>query len=405
MKNTLFACLIAGLLFAGCKKSQDVDVAAFEDGIEQIRKDLHNTGLQVVVVKNNAIVYSKAFGYKNVATGEPLTEDNLFRIASISKSFTTTSLLQLAEQGKVSLSADVSELAGFPIRNPRYPDTPITLEMLLSHTSSLNDNEGYFTLDVVNPDVNPDWALCYNDYAPGEGYEYCNLNLNLAGSFLEKISGERFDRYVYNHVLKPLGLYGGYCIDSLDRSLLASLYEETEDVNGVEGDPFGKFVCVDDEAYAPRSERIQNYRFGYDTPVFSPTGGMKLSARSLAQYMLVHINYGTSPSGVKIISESSARSMQTPRSEDEHYGLSLWQTDRYSPGVTLVGHTGGAYGMRSAMFFNPVEKYGFVVISGGAYEMPEDVAASSNNADPSGSAADEGNILTRCLRLMYRTWI
>ena len=62
--------------------------------------------------------------------------------------------------------------------------------------------------------------------------------------------------------------------------------------------------------------------------------------------------------------------MQVPRSEPEHYGLNLWLADDYVPGVTLVGHTGGAYGLRSAMFFNPDEKYGFVIICSG-HHSPE----------------------------------
>lgn len=391
---SVISILLSVVCLTSCANHEQERIRRFETDVEQVRKDLGNISLQMVIVKDNKVVYSKALGVKNVETGEPLKEDNLFRIASISKSFTTTSLLQLAELGKVSLSTDVSTLAGFPVRNPRYPDIPVTLEMLLSHTSSLNDNEGYFTIDVLNPATNPDYTLCYNDYAPGEGYEYCNLNINIAGTFIEKLSGERFDLYVQRHILNPLSIYGGYCVDSLDATRFASLYEEDET---------GSFVCVDDEAYAPRSKRIRDYRFGYDTPVFSPTGGMKMSALSLARYMTVHMNYGTSPDGVRILSEESARTMQQPRSDDENYGLSLWQTTLYSDTVTLTGHTGGAYGMRSAMFFNPEKKYGFIVISGGAHELPEDTPNLA--ADPSGSAADDGNILTRVLRLMYRYWI
>jgi CubicO group peptidase (beta-lactamase class C family) len=338
-------------------------IAAFERQIEEFRKDIENVGLSVALVLNNKIVYTQQFGVKNIETQEPIRENTLFRIASISKSFTTTGLLQLVEQGKVSLTTDVSQLAGFTIRNPKYPDTVITLEMLLSHTSSINDSQGYYTtLDVINPDKNPDYAKCYNNYEPGKGYEYCNLNLNLSGSFLEKLSGERFDQYVVRHILRPLGLYGGYCVDSLDAGRFASLYEYRD----------GKYECTDQSAYNPRSQEISQYVRGRDAILFSPTGGMKMSAKDLAKYMLVHMNYGTSPQGVKIIPEELSKSMQVPRSTDENYGLSLWTTDEYSPGVVLVGHTGGAYGMRSAMFFNPEKKYGFVMMSNGARARAKD---------------------------------
>ena len=329
--------------------------AAFEKDIEAFRKEIGNVGLAVAVVKNNQIVYSHEFGLANLEKKTPVQENSLFRIASISKSFSATSMMQLIEKGLVTLDTDVSDLAGFPIRNPKFPDTVITLEMLLSHTSSINDSQGYFELDRINPETNKNWEQCYNDYEPGTGYEYCNLNFNLAGTFIEKLSGERFDQYVVHHVLEPLGLYGGYCVDSLDTSRFVSLYQYEN----------GQFV-EQVEAYAPRSKRIANYRFGYDTPVFSPTGGMKISACDLARYMMMHMGWGTAPDGTVIISEASSRSMQTPRSEPEHYGLALWHDYDKIPGVELVGHTGGAYGQHQ-----PPE-IGLVCISSGTYGDFED---------------------------------
>jgi len=313
-------------------------------------------GLAVAVVKDNKIVYHANFGVKDIETQEPVQDNSLFRIASISKSFSAVSMLQLVEKGLVSLDTDVSDLAGFPVRNPKFPDKVITLELLMSHTSSLNDSQGYFTLDVINPDANPNWAKCYNDYAPGEGYEYCNLNYNMVGTFIEKLSGERFDQYVVHHVLEPLGLYGGYCVDSLDTSRFVKLYNY---------DAKQDKMVEQAEAYAPRRDRIDNYRFGYDTPVFSPTGGMKISACDLAKYMMMHMGYGTSPDGVTLITKEHSQSMQTPRSDEEHYGLAIGIVDDRIPGVTLVGHTGGAYGLRSAMYFAPDRSYGLVMISSG----------------------------------------
>ena len=363
MKKTLIASVLAAaLVLSGCanpEKEFEKDMQAFLDEIEAV-------GTSCVVVKDNKVVYHHNFGVKDLETGESVDDATIFRIASISKSFTATSLLQQVEQGRIALSDDVSDLLGFKVRNPRFPDTPITLEMLLSHTSSINDSQGYWTtIDIINPEMNPNAGLCYNDYEPGSGgYEYCNLNLNLAGTILERVSGERFDQYVVNHVLRPLGLYGGYCVDSLDRARFAHLYEwDAEE---------GKYNDTYADAYAPRSEKIANYVMGHDALIFSPTGGMKISALDLARYMTMHMNYGVTPDGVRIISEESSRNMQVERSEPEHYGLNLWLADDYVPGVTLVGHTGGAYGLRSAMFFNPEEKYGFVIICSG-HHSPEGV--------------------------------
>src|SRR5690606_36912237 len=238
---------------------------------------------------------------------------------------------------------------------PKFPDTIITLRMILSHTSSISDKNGYFTLDIINPDKNPEWSGSYNDYAPGMGYQYCNLNFNLAGTILERISGERFDQYVKHHILDPLGLYGGYDVDSLDNGKFATLYTYSSDSARFEASP---------EAYASRSDSMTSYIMGYSTPIFSPTGGMKISAVDLARYMMMHMNYGTSENTAIILKES-AQTMQTPLSDDEHYGLALWTMDNLSPGKIMVGHTGSAYGLYSAMFFHTAEKFGLVVITNG----------------------------------------
>jgi CubicO group peptidase (beta-lactamase class C family) len=117
-------------------------------------------------------------------------------------------------------------------------------------------------------------------------------------------------------------------------------------------------------AYAPRRTEIANYVMGYSTPIFSPTGGMKISATDLAKYMIMHMNLGKY-NGKRIISKKSARRMQTPLSEKEGYGLAIGTTERLIPGKKMKGHTGSAYGLFSAMYFHPKEKFGIVVISNG----------------------------------------
>lgn len=347
-KKVAFACV--GLIISS-------QVFAQSTGFEQKLKDVANkyeaVGLAVVIVKDGKPVYKHALGYKNLENKEPLTTDNLFRIASISKSFSATAIMQLVEQGKISLTDDFSDLVGFKIRNPKYPDTKITLEMVLSHRSSINDSNGYFELDVINPEKNPNWAKSYNDYEPGTDYEYCNLNFNMVGAVLERLSNVRFDNYIKQQILSPLGLNAGYCIDSLDRSSFATLYVKEE----------GTFKAQP-SAYNPRSEEIRNYTMGVSTPVFSPTGGMKISANDLAKYMTMHMNYGQS-GGIKIISKKSAKRMQKGLSAKEHYGLALLETDKLIPGEHMIGHTGSAYGLYSNMFFEPKKKFGFIVITNG----------------------------------------
>lgn len=328
-------------------------------GLQEIADEYRAVGLTVAVIKDNKLIFDQALGYKDLEAKEPLQTSDLFRIASISKSFTATAIMQLVEQKKISLDDDFSTLIGFPVRNPNFPDAVITLRMVLSHTSSINDKNGYFNLDVINPAKNEAWKDSYNKYTPGKGYEYCNLNFNMLGAVLELLTQQRFDLYIKQQILKPLGLNAGYCVDSLDARRFANLYNYNADT---------KVFVHEPAAYAPRSAEIQQYQLGQSTPLFSPTGGMKISTLDLATYMQMHMNYGSYAKG-RILSDESAKIMQSKLSEEEGYGLALRESNILIPGEQLVGHTGSAYGVYSIMFFNPVEKYGFVVITNGC--VPE----------------------------------
>ena len=347
--------------------------------LTQLMQDYPVMGLSVAVVKEGKVVHTQALGWKEDGK-EPLETSDLFRIASISKSFTATGLMQLVEKGTLSLDDDVSELIGFRIRNPKFPNTVVTLRMLLSHTSSINDDLGYFTLDVIHPDKSRYTKKAYNGYEPGKGYQYCNLNFNLAGAILEKYAGLRLDHYIKKNILDPLEIYGGYNVNQLDSSRFAKIYDYDKGLAKFNPSPI---------AYESKLTDSSTYVLGYNTPLFSPTGGMKISVPDLAKYMIMHMNLGKFGKQ-QLISESSAQEMQTPFIEENNYGLGLRQTKSLLPDILLKGHTGSAYGLYSGMFFNPEEKYGFVVVS--------------NGCDP--TYEDGFNIVIRkAFQILYEEWI
>jgi CubicO group peptidase (beta-lactamase class C family) len=350
LQKALLTCFMLVALSQGYAQS-----AKAEAEIQSIMQSSPVVGLSVAVVKNNKVIYNQAFGFKDVEKQLPLTNESIFRIASISKSFTTTAIMQLVANKQISLDQDVSELVGFKVRNPKFPNTVITLKMLLSHRSSINDSEGYFSLDAIDPTKNANFAKCYNTYEPDKGYMYCNLNYNLAGSILEKLTGVRFDKYIQQQILDPLGLYGGYNVNALDSNLIAKIYEFNKETQGFTLSP---------NAYAPRTEEINNYTIGRTTPIFSPTGGMKISANDLAKYMIMHSQLGKYKGG-RMIPKKLSKQMQTIISEEEGYGMALENTTQLIAGKTMIGHTGSAYGLYSMLFFEPKEKIGFVVISNG----------------------------------------
>lgn len=349
---------VQGRLLLNDETTQELEADhGLKETLSALMAEHDAVGLAVAVVRDNAVVYQNSLGWKDRDARIPLGDQDVFRIASISKSFVATSVLQLVEQGKLSLDDDVGDLLGFAVRNPRFPDRAITLEMLLTHTSSITDSQRYHSLDIINPDINASWAESYSDHAPGAHYQYSNLGYNMAGAIVEQASGQRFDRYVGEHVLEPLGLYGGHWPDALDADRIAQIYRYHD----------GEGFVRSDAAYALLGERLEDYRLGYSAPVFSPTGGVKISAPDLARYMLMHMNHGEW-AGARVLSPEHAHLMQTPAvriDDDASYGLALRIDRGLVPGVTLVGHTGSAYGLYSSMFFDVERKYGFVVIING----------------------------------------
>ena len=392
MKTPSPFAMIAALLFiTACSPSleQQADLA-----MNEVIKELNALGLSVAVVKNNRIVYTGAFGTKNIAQGTQIDTDDLFRIASISKSFTATAIMQLHEQGKFDLDDDVGLALGLPVRNPGYPNTPITYRMLLTHTSSLNDTTGYFSYNVIDPQKTQEVWRAYNAYAPGTQYEYCNLGYNLLGGIVEIFSGERFDLYVKKHIIDPLGLNADFNVDAFDRSQLVSLYHYVN----------GEFI-ESPGAYRSRAAEIENYTMGRSAVIFSPTGGMKMAPKDLAVQMLVQMNQGTW-NGVQILQPQSIAAMQAPYDYLDgrvgDYGFAITTTPDLIQGETLRGHTGSAYGLFSAMYFEPDKKFGFVMMTNG-------YPAKHTNGTPLTDHPEEVNnfltIQTEAINALYKIFI
>ena len=216
------------------------------DEVRAIQQKYSIVGLSAVAVKNGSVLWHTNFGLADIDRQLPVTDKTKFRIASISKTITTTALMQLWEKGKFKLDDDISSFLGWRIANPAFPDKPITFRQLLTHTSSLMDNANYdrflkLTYDSAGqaPDIreilNIDGA-CYNNganfttNAPGEKYLYCNLAFGLAGTLVEKISGQRFDIYCSKNILKPLGMNASFNVASLpDFNDIVVLYEIEND--------------------------------------------------------------------------------------------------------------------------------------------------------------------------------
>ena len=178
---------------------------------KQFKQD--EPGCEILIAKHGQIIYKKAFGSADLQLNVPLSTDMVFNIASITKQFTAVAILQLAEQGKISLQDSLQKFV------PDYPSMgfAITIENLLTHTSGVKD---YMQIDFPNPymerwDFTPKQLIdTFKNYplefAPGTKFLYSNSGYYLLGYIIEKVSGKRYQTFVEENLLKPLRLTHTY---------------------------------------------------------------------------------------------------------------------------------------------------------------------------------------------------
>jgi CubicO group peptidase (beta-lactamase class C family) len=335
---------------------------------------------------------SGAAGVADRATGRALTPADPARVASVSKLIVALGVMRLVEQGRVDLDRDVSGWLGWELRNPAHRGTPITLRMLLSHTSSLQDaGEAYvipFGKSVREAVAGPVFDRAHR---PGTYFRYANLNFPVIGSVLEKATGERFDRLIHGLVMRPLGLDACFnwtmCSDAkIARAV--TLYR-----------PDGSIALDELKGQRPACPVFRRgpdcdldaYELGSNGALFSPQGGLRASVLDLAVIGQLLLNRGQHQ-GRRFLSEASVDTILRPlwtfngsNGDTSNglycaYGLASQSLpvkaqgcrDDLLGGSKLVGHAGEAYNLRSGLWIDQRRNIGI------AYFAPNNPASPSD---------------------------
>lgn len=165
-------------------------------------------GAAVLVLRGDEVIFDRGYGLADLQTGAPIDGDTFFNIASVSKQFTAVAVLQLQEQGLLSVDDEVRQY--FPeYVNPVW--NGIKISHLLSHSSGIPDGRGYLTREqkVAGDDVLAVEYLQWLDslnFAPGTAYEYINPTFTLMGHLIERVSGEEFESYMREHIFGPAAM-------------------------------------------------------------------------------------------------------------------------------------------------------------------------------------------------------
>ncbi|MCK5459086.1 MAG: beta-lactamase family protein, partial [Thermoplasmatales archaeon] len=312
--------------------------------------------LSTAIVVDNELVYSNGYGLYDRENNKEATEETIYLVASISKTFTATAIMQLYEQGYLDLDDDVNDYLPFTLRNPNHPDEKITFRMLLAHQSSLSTDlptffticypgelelsgyphpflEGLLTQGGIHyrPQV-------WNDYAPGGDMYYANIGFGLLGYLVEIISEQSFEDYCREHIFEPL--------DMDDTSF--------------------KLTCLNASNVAVPYEYLQReyYPYIHYNIIDYPAGGLRTSVVDLSHFLIAHMNDGVYDN-TQILSPESVEEMHTIQYQSNTYnfqyglGFQIW----ISSSDTIIGHTGGLFGVATKMAFSESENVGIIMFT------------------------------------------
>jgi CubicO group peptidase (beta-lactamase class C family) len=325
------------------------ELESFLDGLlaQEMQED-HIAGAAVAVVKDGQLFFAKGYGYADVENKISIDpEQTIFRIGSLSKLFTSTAVMQLVEQGKLDLDADVNTYLDF-----RIPDTysqPVTLKHLMTHTSGFEDR-AFEVLVSDAADLVPvrEWLVSHMSARvspPGEYAAYSNFNTMLAGYIVERVSGQPYDQYIKEHILNPLGMVHSNAHAPMPLDLRP--YES-------------KGYTYDDG--------FQVYPYYLGQLAIVPAGGLQASATDMARFMIAHLQNGlysdTVIAEARILKETPARQMHSPlyTADPRLLGTAYGFFDFTDNGQWTIGHDGAAPPTNSILLLLPDRNLGVFVV-------------------------------------------
>jgi CubicO group peptidase (beta-lactamase class C family) len=283
------------------------DLSAFLDGFVPLalaRGDV--AGGVVSVVKDGKVIFAKGYGYANLANQTPVTTDKTsFRIGSTSKLFTWTAVMQLVEQGKLNLDADINQYLDFKI--PAYDGKPITLRNIMTHTPGFDEAAKEHYLKAHLP---------ARIFAPGQVVAYSNYGCGLAGYIVQRVSGQDFDDYIEQHIFTPLDMPHSTFRQPLPAALAPLMAE----------------------SYKAASDGKQQ-AFEIISP--APAGAVTTTAMDMNHFMIAQLQNGLYDNG-RILQQATAVEMHKQQHTEapglNGFALGFYHED--SHGQRIIGHAG-----------------------------------------------------------------
>jgi CubicO group peptidase (beta-lactamase class C family) len=313
----------------------------FDGAVEALLKSNKVPGATISIVKDGEVFFAKGYGYADVEKRIQVDpEKTMFRIASVSKLFAWTAVMQLAEQGKVDLDEYVNAYLDLEIP-PTFPE-PITLKHLLSHTAGFEDRYRGLFGDGIE-DLLPLGEVLANNiparvFPPGQESAYSNYGAALAGYIVERVSGLSFEQYVEDHIYAPLGMTHSTFRQPVPSEMAPDMARGHTYVDGA----------------------FEGREFEYEPAVAD--GAMSTSAVDMAHFMIAHLQKGRFGDH-RILQEATASQMHSrffahdPRVPGMAYGF--YEVD--FNGQRAIGHGGDLFYFHTDLLLLPEHGVGLFV--------------------------------------------
>ena len=290
---------------------------------------------------------------------QPVAAETIFRTASIAKMVTALLVFRLQTLGKLNVCEELSAFLGEPVQNPHYPEAPITLGMLLNHTSSIVDSPAYFasfqqSVPLMELLRNP---ASYSASLPGLQFRYSNFAAGLIGCLLEKRFHQSFEQLAQENLFQPLGVQATFDLSTLKGKPVADSWRVLP-----------RERCFDAEkrvsAAVPLTEADPEHHY------LLASGSLFLTAEALAKLALVAWNGHDGFLSPECLSLMQHPTVPWPRQEVcLRHGMGLLKLD--DPAIVkrpLWGHQGFAYGAVNGVFFDE-QGSGFACLNSGVSEQ------------------------------------
>ena len=351
----LMFCILCGMIAGSFAEGESLD-----EQVDRAFRNARAVGGAFVVAQKGQIVYERYYGVQQKTTGVPVTEKTYFKCASVTKFVTGIGLQRMMDAGILDPDADISRYLGYAVGNPRYPNTPITLRHLMSHTSGINEDASFTKKSSLLSDMlalDKKARANFREVEPGKQYKYSNFGAGVTGAIVEAVTGMDVSSFMREFLFEPFGIDAAYSATQLrEPEYIVATYHQ-------DGDLLHAPSYMLSQEYDATANPDEHYRI--------TVGSLLIRPRDLARLGIAVCGDGTLD-GRRVLSEEALMRMRQEQSPEttgitskSPYSFFCIRQDGVLKNHRVYGHQGTSEGIVCNLYFEPETETVFCVMTNG----------------------------------------